>query len=477
MENFILSIIDQVNDVLWTYFLIALLIGAALWFSIKTKFVQFRMIGEMMRLLVDSGQKYDAKDMQKIDNRHKISSFQAFAVSIASHVGTGNLAGVATAIAVGGPGSIFWMWIVALVGSVNSFIECTLAQLFKTKGGRSFIGGPAYYIMKGLGKRWWAVTFAVLISLTFGLAFNSVQSNAISTSLVTFGVSPLYTGLILAGLTLIIIWGGIQRISRFSEIVVPFMAIAYVILGIVVLCINYHHIPAMFRLIIDEAFAWNSAIGGGIGMAIMMGVKRGLFSNEAGEGSAPNAAATAAVSHPVKQGLIQTLGVFTDTLIICSITAFIILSSGIFGNGSSGIELTQMALSNTVGQSFGSIFIAVAIFFFAFTSIVANYYYGETNIYFILRKTGKSAWIYAYRIAVGAMVLIGSMSSLSLVWGLADVMMAMMTACNLAAIIPLGKYAFILLKDYCRQRKEGLDPQYHSSTIPEIADKTECWSH
>lgn len=475
MEKSLLTLINNVNDALWTYLLIGLLLGTALWFSIRTRFVQFRMFGEMLRLLVNSSQKHDAKSMAAVDKHHKISSFQAFAVSIASHVGTGNLAGVATAIALGGPGAIFWMWMVALLGSVNSFVECTLAQLFKSRGGKSFIGGPAYYIMKGLGKRWWAVTFAVLISLTFGLAFNSVQANTISASLLTFGISPLLTGGVLTVLALVIIWGGIQRISHFSEVVVPFMAIAYVVLGAVVIAINYRHFPAMIKLIVEEAFAWHSAIGGGMGMAIMMGVRRGLFSNEAGEGSAPNAAATAAVSHPVKQGLIQTLGVFTDTLLICTVTAFIILSSGVFTESLSGIELTQVALSSTIGRSFGSIFIAIAIFFFAFTSIVANYYYGEANINFILRRTGPSAWLYVYRVAVGAMVMIGSLSSLSLVWSLADLMMGLMTACNLAAILPLGKYALRLLKDYTAQRRRGLDPQYHASTIPEIAAHTECW--
>lgn len=463
--------LNTINDILWTYILVAVLLFDAVWFTIRTKGVQFRMLVEMVRLLCVSGKKECASDTHE-DSHHSISSFQAFAVSIASRVGTGNLAGVATAIAIGGPGAVFWMWVIALLGAATSFIESTLAQLYKVKGEDSFRGGPAYYIQKGLGKRWFAVLFAVLITLTFGLAFNSVQSNTIAAAAqVSFGFSPVWVGVVLTVLTVVIIWGGIQRISRFSEIVVPVMAILYILLAIFVIVISYKRIPDVLYLIVHDAFHGSAMLGGGVGMALLMGIKRGLFSNEAGEGSAPNVAATASVSHPVKQGLIQAFAVFTDTLLICSCTAFIILCSGLFDSGLSGIQLTQVALEGEVGK-IGSVFVAVAVFFFAFTSIVSNYYYGETNLQFI---RNSRTLIVIYRLIVGAMVMTGAVTSLEFVWGLADVFMGLMTLCNLTALAFLGKYSIILLRDYTSQRTRGYNPQYHRSTIPEIADQTECW--
>lgn len=464
-----MGIIEIINEWLWGYLLIGLLLIAAVWFTLKTRGVQFRMAGEMVRLLASSGKREQSTEKNL---HHTVSSFQAFAVSIASRVGTGNLAGVATAIAIGGAGSVFWMWIIALLGSASAFIESTLAQLYKVKGENSFKGGPAYYIQKGLGKRWWAVIFAVLITITFGLAFNSVQANTITAAAkVSFGWNPVIVGIVISVGSLIVIFGGIQRISKFSEIVVPVMAIAYILLAITVICMNWHHIPDVFGKIVSEAFSGSAALGGGVGSAVMMGIKRGLFSNEAGEGSAPNVAATASVSHPVKQGLLQALGVFTDTLLICSCTAFIILFSGVAEQGENGIALTQSALEAEVG-SIGSTFVAIAVFCFAFTSIVSNYYYGETNIQFISKKKWP---VIAYRFVVGAMVMTGSLISLEAVWGLADVFMGLMTLCNLLAIFMLGKYAIRLLKDYQQQRKAGRNPVYHRSTIPEIADETECW--
>ena len=334
------------------------------------------------------------------------------------------------------------------------------------------MGGPAYYIKYGIGQNWWAILFAILITVTFGLAYNSVQSNTIALATYNqFGWSPTVVGIALTILSLAIVCGSIQRISRFSEIVVPIMAIAYIILAIVIIILNISSLPHVFKLIITDAFDLSSAVGGGLGMAMIMGIKRGLFSNEAGEGSAPNVAATASVSHPVKQGLIQTLAVYTDTLIICSCTAFIILCSGVFDNGHNGIELTQDALNHEIG-TIGSTFVTIAIFFFAFTSIVGNYYYGETNLQFIANKR----WvIYIYRIAVGAMVMIGAISQLDFAWALADITMGLMTLCNIAAILVLGKYAIKLLDDYRNQKLKGYDPTYHSSTIPEIAHKTRCW--
>ena len=455
------------------YILIIPLLAVAIYFTIATRGVQFRMLGEMFRLLASSGKKHDDTRVHA-DSHHSISSFQAFAVSIASRVGTGNLAGVASAIAVGGPGAVFWMWIIALLGASSAFVESTLAQLYKVKGKTSFMGGPAYYILKGLRRRWWAVTFAILITVTFGLAFNSVQSNTIADAFHTsFGIPTAVTAVALTVLTLVIIWGGIQSIARFSQVIVPVMAVAYIILAIVIVIMNIHRIPEIFMLIIDGAFGFDQAMGGTVGAAMTMGIKRGLFSNEAGEGSAPNVAATAAVSHPVKQGLIQALGVFTDTLVICTCTAFIILCSGVYTQGHDGIVLTQHAIDMQFGSgNLGASFVSVAIFFFAFTSIVANYYYGETNLLFIRHSR---TLICVYRLCVGAMVAIGSVASLNLVWSMADVTMALMTLCNLAAILCLGKYALRCLSDYRDQRRRGINPVYHSSTIPEIADETTCW--
>ena len=308
--------ISGINDLLWSYVLIIMLLGCAFRFTFKTRFVQFRMFREMIRVLGDSANK--AHEGEK-----HISSFQAFAVSLASRVGTGNLAGVATAIAVGGPGAVFWMWTIALLGSASAFVESTLAQLYKRKGKESFIGGPAYYMRYGLGLNWMGILFAILISVTFGFAFNSVQSNTICAAMQgSFGFDPRIVGAVLTVLTLTIIFGGIQRIAKVSSVIVPVMALGYVALASGIVLFNITELPAVIKLIVSSAFGWEQAAGGTISAALMQGIKRGLFSNEAGMGSAPNVAATASVTHPVKQGLIQTLGVFTDTLLICTCTAF-----------------------------------------------------------------------------------------------------------------------------------------------------------
>lgn len=461
------SWISAINDVLWSYILIIMLLGCAIWFTFKTRFVQFRMIKEMIKLLGDSTEK------TKNGEKH-ISSFQAFAVSLASRVGTGNLAGVATAIAVGGPGAVFWMWIIALLGASSAFVESTLAQLYKRRGKDSFIGGPAYYMERGLGLRWMGVFFAVLISITFGFAFNSVQSNTICAAWEgAFGFDHRIIGGILTVLTILIIFGGIQRIAKVSSIIVPVMALGYVALALGIVLFNIWKLPAVLELIINNAFGWEQAIGGSIGAALMQGIKRGLFSNEAGMGSAPNVAATADVSHPVKQGLIQTLGVFTDTLIICTCTAFIILFSGAPLDGSvNGVQLTQHALTNEVG-SVGSIFVAIAILLFAFSSIIGNYYYGEANIRFV---TQKRSVLFTYRLLVGGMVMFGALASLDLAWSLADITMGLMTICNLIAISLLSRQAFLLLKDYIAQKQKGIiSPVFDKNSIPELTDKAECW--
>lgn len=459
--------ISAVNDVLWSYILIIMLLGCAVWFSYKTRFVQFRLIGEMVRLLGDSAAKGQHKE------KH-ISSFQAFAVSLASRVGTGNLAGVATAIAIGGPGAVFWMWIIALLGASSAFVESTLAQLYKIKGKDSFIGGPAYYMKNGLGIRWMGVLFAVLISITFGFAFNSVQSNTICAAWErAFGIDHVWIGVILTAGTLGIIFGGIHRIASVSSVIVPVMALGYIALALGIVLYNIKELPAVLQLIVGHAFGWEQVAGGGVGAALMQGIKRGLFSNEAGMGSAPNVAATASVTHPVKQGLIQTLGVFTDTLIICTCTAFIILFSGVPLDGSvNGIQLTQDALHNEIGSS-GRIFVAIAILLFAFSSIIGNYYYGEANIRFI---TPRRWVLFAYRLLVGGMVMFGALASLDLAWSLADIMMAFMTICNLVAISLLGREAFLLLADYVKQKRAGVkSPVFDKNKIPELKDKAEYW--
>ena len=465
--DFITELINQANYILWTYILVAMLLGCALWFSIKTRFVQFRMIGEMVRLLGDSTAKIDGHE------KH-ISSFQAFTISLASRVGTGNLAGVATAITVGGPGAVFWMWVIVLLGASSAFVESTLAQLFKVRSKHSYIGGPAYYMEKGLKKRWMGIIFAVLITITFGFAFNSVQSNTICAAFDgAFNVDPLYMGIGITLLTIIIIFGGVHWIANVSSILVPVMALGYILLALYIVVSNITHLPEVIGIIIGNAFGMEQAIGGGIGAALMQGIKRGLFSNEAGMGSAPNAAATAHVTHPAKQGFIQALGVFTDTLLICTCTAFIILFSGKgFTTDLDGIQLTQAALNSQIGN-IGSTYIAIAILFFAYSSILGNYYYGEANLRFITRNRNV---INIYRILVGGMVFFGSTASLKLVWSLADVTMALMAICNLIAILLLGKYAFRLLDDYMQQKKNGVkSPVFSKDRMKDIEDDITCW--
>ncbi len=464
--EFLNKLILLVNDFIWTYVLIAMLIVIGLYFTFKTKFVQFGNIKEMFKLL---GEGTSSKDKSK----GQVSSFQAFCIGTASRVGTGNLAGVASAIAIGGPGAVFWMWLIALIGSASAFIESTLAQIYKVKDGDSFRGGPAYYMEKGLKKKWMGIAFSILIIICFGFAFNSVQSNTITAAFYsTFNTNKLIVGIILTVLTLIIIFGGVNRIAKISSILVPIMAVAYIVIALFIIIMNFNQIPSLFKTIFENAFGIKQVVGGGIGAALLQGIKRGLFSNEAGMGSAPNAAATATVSHPAKQGLIQTLGVFTDTLIICTSTAFIILLSGVPLDGSvKGIELTQMALVSQVG-SWGGTFISICILLFAFSSIIGNYYYGETNIQFI---TENKVVLYVYRILVAAMVLFGSIASMDLVWNIADVFMGLMAILNLIAIVLLSKIAIKALQDYTAQKKAGKDPVFYASSIPELGDEVEEW--
>ena len=460
------NLIVSFNDFLWGYILIILLICAGLLFSFKTKFVQFRYTKEMFRLLGDGIGK---------SNKEKggVSSFQAFCISTASRVGTGNIAGVAIAVAVGGPGAVFWMWLIALIGSASSFVESTLAQIYKTKDKDSFRGGPAYYMEKGLGKRWLGIIFSILITISFGFVFNAVQANTVSVAFNNaFGLSREAIGIILVIVTALVIFGGIHRVAKVSEIIVPILAVLYILIAIIVLILNITEIPSVFKLIFESAFGIKQLTAGGLGAAVMQGIKRGLFSNEAGMGSAPNAAATATVSHPAKQGLIQTLGVFTDTLLICSCTAFIILLSGQYADSSlTGIELTQKALVSQIGP-FGAYFIAICILLFAFSSIVGNFYYGQTNIEFI--HTNKIL-LNIYRILVIGMVLFGSIAKVDLVWNLADLFMGLMAILNIITILFLGKYSFLALKDYTTQKKAGIkEPVFKASSIPGL-ENVEEW--
>ena len=460
------NLVVSFNDFLWGYILIILLIGAGLLFSFKTKFVQFRYIKEMFRLLGDGIGK---------SNKEKggVSSFQAFCISTASRVGTGNIAGVAIAVAVGGPGAVFWMWLIALIGSASSFVESTLAQIYKTKDKDSFRGGPAYYMEKGLGKRWLGIIFSILITISVGFVFNAVQANTVSVAFNNaFGLSREAIGIILVIVTALVIFGGIHRVAKVSEIIVPILAVLYILIAIIVLILNITEIPSVFKLIFESAFGIKQLTAGGLGAAVMQGIKRGLFSNEAGMGSAPNAAATADVTHPVKQGLIQTLGVFTDTLLICSCTAFIILLSGQYADSSlTGIELTQKALVSQIGP-FGAYFIAICILLFAFSSIVGNFYYGQTNIEFI--HTNKIL-LNIYRILVIGMVLFGSIAKVDLVWNLADLFMGLMAILNIITILFLGKYSFLALKDYTAQKKAGIkEPVFKASSIPGL-ENVEEW--
>ena len=435
-----------------------MLVGCAIYFTWNLRAVQFTMLPTMIRNLF----KPSDETFEKIGKK-KVSSFQAFAISLSSRVGTGNLAGVASAIFVGGPGAVFWMWVMALLGASTAFMEATLAQLFKRKGMVSFYGGPAYYMKYGLKRPWMGVLFACLIIFGFGMANQLVQSNTLCDAISDNLHIPInYVAMVIALMTLIIIFGGIQRIALFCAWIVPFMALGYLLLAIYILLINITEIPAMLSLIIRSAFGWEQAAGGAVGVAIMQGIRRGLFSNEAGEGSAPNAAATATIDHPVTQGLLQSLGVFTDTLVICTCTAFIILLSGLYTENYDGIILTSHAMEHHLG-SFGSWFLLAAIFLFAYSTIIANYFYGETNVRYICNKPWA---VFIFRLISGVVVLLGGYMTLQQTWSIVDLAMAFMTILNLIAVVMLSKYSFRLLQDYQKQRKEGKDPVFHKDLFP-----------
>ena len=463
------SVVQVGNDLIWSQYLIGLLLTVGIFFTISSKFVQLRMLPEMFRALVEKP--------ETLKNGEKgISPFQAFAISAGSRVGTGNIAGVATAIVLGGPGAVFWMWIIAFIGAASAFIEATLAQVYKVhdkEGG--FRGGPAYYITKGLNQKWLGITFAVLITVTFAFVFNTVQSNTIAESLRTqYHISPVITGIILAVITAIIIFGGVRSIATLSSLIVPIMAIVYVGIVLFILLMNFDQIIPMIGTIIKSAFGIEQVAGGAVGTAILQGVKRGLFSNEAGMGSAPNAAATAAVPHPVKQGLLQSLGVFFDTMLVCTATAImILLYSGLkFGEKApQGVEVTQSALNEHLGSP-GGIFLTVAITLFAFSSVVGNYYYGQSNIEFLSKN---KAILFIFRCLVVVLVFIGAVVKTETVWSTADLFMGLMAIVNLVSIIGLSNIAFAVMKDYIQQKRAGLKPVFKPENLEINLFGIESW--
>jgi len=469
MINILNEVVLKVNDFIWTYILIAMLIVLGVYFTVKTNFVQFRYFKEMFKLLGDGASKKGDKE------DGKISSFQAFCISTASRVGTGNIAGIAIAVVAGGPGAIFWMWLIALIGSASGFVESTLAQIYKVKDGNAYRGGPAYYIEQGLNKKWLGITFSVLITICFAFVFNAVQANTITAAFNNaFNIPRFGFGILIAVVTALVIFGGSDRIAKVAELIVPVLAVLYIAVSLFVMVINITELPNIIKLIFTSAFDFRSMSMGTMGGMILVGVKRGLFSNEAGMGSAPNAAATAEVSHPVKQGLIQALGVFVDTLIICSCTAFVVLLyPGYSTSTAQGIELTQEALAYHIGPV-GNIFIAVCILLFAFSSIVGNYYYGQSNIEFM---SNNKSTMTIFRVVVIGFVLFGSVAQIDIVWNLADVFMGIMAIINLIAIALLGKYAFAALKDYQEQRKAGIaNPVFDASTIEGLENVT-AWKN
>ncbi len=458
------------GDNLWTWIILPVVVGLGIYFTIRSGVVQVRLIPEMFRTLTNKTPQTASGQPQSV------SAFQAFTISAASRVGVGNIAGVATAIAVGGPGAVFWMWAMAFIGGASSFIESSLAQLYKVRDTDSFRGGPAYYIERGLKARWLGVWFAVILIICFPFAFSSLQANTIAAT-VTSSVGgevtwlPWAIGAGVAILTALVVFGGVRRIASVTQLLVPIMALAYLLLGLAVVALNLDRVGPVFAEIFTSAWGFNEVVGAAFGYIILTGVKRGMFSNEAGLGSAPNAGASAAVTHPVKQGLVQTLGVYFDTFLVCSVTAFIILvSAPDLAGAERGIGLTQGALVSTLGE-WSNIALSVIVFMLAFSSIIGNYYYGQSNIEFI---TKRRAVLTGYRVLVVVAVLAGSVVGADLIWNFADGVMGLMALTNLIAIGLLSGTAFRLLKDYTSQRREGRDPVFTRSIFPDVTG-IECW--
>ena len=466
------DVIAAWGDQFWTWLVLPVVVLLGLYLTVRSGVVQFRLIPEMFRTLTDKTPRDESGAPQSV------SAFQAFTISAASRVGVGNIAGVGTAIAVGGPGAVFWMWLMAFIGGASSFVESSLAQLYKTKDATGFRGGPAYYMERGLGARWLGVLFSVVLIVCFPVAFSSLQANTIQATLAGSlgdrgpGWLPLATGAALALLMAAVIFGGVRRIASVTQTLVPLMALLYLLLGLLIVALNITKIPAVFAEIFGSAFGAQQITGAALGYVILTGIKRGMFSNEAGLGSAPNAGASAAVTHPVKQGLVQTLGVYFDTFLICSITAFIVLVAAPDLSGADkGIALTQGAITSALGP-WASVLLTVIIFLLAFSSILGNYYYGESNIEFL--RPG-AAVLTGYRIVAVAAVFAGALVSADIVWNLADGIMGIMALINLVAIALLSGVALKLLRDFTEQRKAGRDPVFTRDRLPGVRG-VELWT-
>lgn len=456
------DILTVINDVMYTYVLIILLVGVGIYFTIRTKGVQFRLLIDGIKSMLEKSEKGESGEK-------KVSSFQALMISTASRVGTGNIAGIATAIVAGGPGAVFWMWIMALIGGASAFVESTLAQIYKVRENGQFRGGPSYYMERALGKRWMGVLFSVLLIICFAYGFNGLQSFNISSALEYYiedysdTIWPMVVGVILATATGLVIWGGVHRIGFITSGLVPVMAVVYILMGLVTMVLHITELPGIFAMIFKNAFDVKAMAGGFAGSAVVIGIKRGLFSNEAGMGSAPNASASAEVDHPVKQGLVQIISVFIDTILICSSTAMMLLVSGVTGVSGEldGIPYVQAAISSNVGE-WGIHFITISIFAFAFSSIIGNYYYAESNILFI--KNSK-VLLFVFRCTCLVAVFLGALADLALVWNIADVTMGFMAIVNIIAIFLLGKIAFKTLEHYDKQKKQGQKPVFYEDEI------------
>ena len=461
--------LTSMNDFMYTYLLLFLLIGADVYFTFRTRFVQLRLLKNAFKVI---GEKPQGDNSEK-----EVSSFQALMISTASRVGTGNIAGIATAIATGGPGAVFWMWIMALLGGASSFIESTLAQVYKVRDGENFRGGPSYYMEKKKKKRWMGILFSILLILCFAYGFNGLQSFNISSAFSYYipnyedSIFPMIVGLLLAIATAFIIFGGVHRIGFISSVIVPIMAITYLLIGIYVVVFNITELPHIFGIIFKGAFDAKAIFGGFAGSAVVIGIKRGLFSNEAGMGSAPNASASASVSHPVKQGLVQIISVFIDTFLICTTTAMILLFSGVEGVAGTldGIPYVQEAISANVGK-WGIHFLTFSILAFAFSSVIGNYYYAESNILFI--KNNKTV-LFIFRISCLVAVFFGAQADFSLAWNIADITMGLMATVNIIAIVLLGNIAVKVLRDYEKQLKAGKNPVFHAKDVG--IEHAECW--
>ncbi len=463
MESFE-QVVSFIGGLVWSNWLIGLCLVSGLYFSVVTRFLQVRHLKEMVRLLF----KGEASESG-------VSSFQAFAISISGRVGTGNIAGVATAIALGGPGALFWMWVIAFLGAGSAFVESALAQIYKEKVDGQYRGGPAYYIEKGLGMKWYGMLFAVITMLAMGILMPGIQSNSIAAGVQNaFGITPIVTGLVIISFLGLIIFGGVKRIGKAAEIIVPFMAIAYILVAVAVIALNISELPRVFSLIISSAWGLNSAFGGIIGMAISWGVKRGIYSNEAGQGTGPHAAAAAEVSHPTKQGLVQSFSVYIDTLFVCSATGFMILITGMYnvkdaaGNfiaeNMPGVAIGPIYTQNAVESvfpGFGAPFVAISLFFFAFTTIMAYYYISECNVAYLTRGTDSKLLLNVFRILFMAAVLWGTLQEAALIWNIGDIGVGLMAWLNIVAIFLLRKPALLALKDYEQQKKLGLDPVFN----------------